>query len=204
MKKMMFLAAVVSLATLGLCTSAAAQTAVPKNRRAMVACHGDAESCMKLDLYQAMAATSPTAGSSMGRSSNTAAAASARKPASVHRSDPAGGVENNPADESSAFALAKMRKNADKQTKLLVKNNDLQARTNPGARIVRQEALKNRLTHHGDDPTVNNPESDGATSRHHAVNAERPTTRPQVNRLDNKAPPAIRAREVTRHRPSDL
>ena len=198
MRKMMFLAAVASLTTLALSTGAAAQTSVPKDRRAMVRCPGDDASCVKLGLYQAMASTG-SHGNAATANNGSANASIARRPASVHKSNPAGGVENNPASDSGAPMLMKMRKAAEKQAKLLAGNSLARS---PSARFQRTDAVKNRMMHHGDNHPVHHPE--GSTSSRRHSSSEHNASRMQGNRLDSRAPAVLRARETTRYRPTEF
>lgn len=98
MKKGMLLGVVAALVTLALGTGANAQTTV-KSRVNKVNCPGSEAACIKLDLYQAMAATS----SGTGKAATARGAAASNARAAMHKS-PLGGVENNPMSDGASSA----------------------------------------------------------------------------------------------------
>jgi hypothetical protein len=126
---MMLLTVVASLATLFLCSTAAAQAiANPKTKAVTTSCKGNAAACVKLDLYQKMAATASGAGASAQGRSASGAAASHNNPATARQGRAAaGGVENNPSEGGGGSVIMKLEKNADRQARLMAKNGRQQA-----------------------------------------------------------------------------
>jgi hypothetical protein len=211
MKKLIVLSAVAALATLVFATSASAQIARPKTMIAGVACHASTAVCVKLDLYQKIAATgeggsaSASGGQSRGQS---VAPTSAANPVTARRTRASGGVENNPVDDGGGAARLALARNADRQAKLLAQNaarqGGNQLRANRSARPGQDERMRSRLVRRGDDPTINNPDATGGTARPQAQAVERAQTRVQRTPAEHRMPAGLRLRETSRIRPSEL
>lgn len=185
MKRLMLLSLVASLATLALGTSAEAQTVATKPMFATIACRGNTAACVKLDLYAKMASTG--AGKAAGMSKSPANATSRNPGAARMGRAAAGGTENNPAMDGGRTVLKTRSHTARAQ------GHGVQA------------ARSNRLTRHGDNPTINNPNSSyraPAQQRVHAV--ERVTSRTRLNAVNNRGQNVVHNREITRHRPTDF
>jgi hypothetical protein len=208
MKRIVLLSVVASLALLVIGTSASAQTMIPRDLVATIACRGNTSACVKLDLYQKMASTGGTAAAAQGQS-QSGAARSDNNPVTARRSRAAGGVENNPVDNGGGAAIAKVRYNSDQQRKLLAQSARRQAVANvpasQGARPAQADRVRNRMVRRGDDPTINNPDSTGhAAVQSRAQTSERAVSRSRLNVVENRMQSNLRAREITRHRPSDF
>jgi len=214
MKKLIVLSMVASLATLAYGTSAQAQAVALKPMFATVACKGNTAACVKLGLYQKIAATGTSIGSATARvGADTARSAgnsnaAAVNPATSRRGRSSGGVENNPA-ENGGSALSKVYKNADMQAKLIAKNARARAvsenRAYQHARSGQVAHMRNRVMNRGGDPTINNPDSSGRAAVHRPMqNADRVNRASRLHSGDARAQQIIRARQNSRSRPTDF
>lgn len=204
MKRLMLLSLVASLATLAVGTSASAQTLATRPLFATVACRGNTAACVKLDLYSKIADTGGGVGMAKP-SAVSAASATSRGNSGAARMGKAaaGGTENNPAMDGGR-AVLKTRSHSDRALKKGVglERKQVVQQARPGhqsrARQVRGVAR------HGGDPTINNPDSSSRAPAQRARAVERVTSRTRLNASGNRAPDAVRSREITRHRPTDF
>ena len=208
MKRLMLLAAVASLATLFVCASAAAQTAMaPQTRIMKVSCKGNSAVCTKLDLYQKMASTGGNVAASQGGAMNSAEAS--HNPAAARQGQTAaGGVENNPAEGSGGSMIAKLNKNASRQVKMIAENGRHQStslmKANRPVRSAQAGHVRSRVMRRGEDPTGNNPFSSDATAQTRARSVERAASHARPSAGESRANHAVRARMTYRYNPSDF
>jgi hypothetical protein len=207
MKKMMLLTAVVFAATMVLGTTAEAQTLALKPMFAKVACHASTATCVKMDLYQKMAATgsSPMAAAS-GASGGMASSRDNPVAARQNRSA-AGGVENNPVDGGGGSALMRLSKNAARQVERITQQGRNRvapdARNNQRSRSVVNPAVRNPL-HRGGNPLDSNPTIDHTSAQTRPSAAGRSVNTMRPSAAERRYYNAVHQREITRHRPTDF
>jgi hypothetical protein len=200
MKKMMLLTAVAFVATLALGTTAEAQTLTLKPMFATVACKGNTAACVKLDLYQKMADTGPSAGSAAAATPSGGASSHNNPVAARQGRSTAGGVENNPAEGGGGSVMATLHKNAVRQAQRSASRARVSERSHAGA--VRP--VRNALERRGGNPTGNNPTVERASAQSRSQAAARPVYLMRPSASERRHYDAVHQRMVTRHRPTDF
>jgi hypothetical protein len=207
MKKMMLLTAVVFVATMVLGTTAEAQTLVLHPLIAKVACHASTATCVKMDLYQKMAATGSSVGAAASGASGGMATSRDNPVAARQNRSASGGVENNPVDGGGGSALAKLNKNATRQREMIAKQGRNRvasdARTNQRSRSAVNPTVRSPL-HRAGNPVDSNPTIDRAAVQSRSQSAGRSGNVMRPSAAERRGYDAVHQRQVTRHRPTDF